>query len=157
MKWEKRSRLTRSRTCVMQILLEKPGNLPPYFKVSKAMRTSSELITLALTPWGKFRKYMWFWGKSENTFRLLQWVSMRNRIFEHGPKLRPFVSKIIWQKYTSQWIDPNYVLVFTVCLGMAQILTDSPTGCKQKLKNHMVIVDFLFGNLRISEPSPDIL
>ena len=40
---------------------------------------------------------------------------------------------------------------------MAQILTDSPTGSKQKSKNHMVIVDFLFGNLRISEPSLDIL
>ena len=40
---------------------------------------------------------------------------------------------------------------------MAQILTDFPTGIKQKLKNHMVIVDFLFGNLRISEPSLDIL
>ena len=26
----------------------------------------------------------------------------------------------------------NYIIVFTVCLGMAQILTDSPTGSKQK-------------------------
>ena len=40
--------------------------------------------------------------------------------------------------------------------GMAQILTDSSTGTKQKLKNQMVIVDFLFGNLSISEPSLDI-
>ena len=32
---------------------------------------------------------------------------------------------------------------------MAQILTNSPTGSKQKLKNHMVNVDFLFGNLAI--------
>ena len=40
---------------------------------------------------------------------------------------------------------------------MAKILTDFPTGSKQKLKNHMVIVDFPFENLRISEPSLGIL
>ena len=40
---------------------------------------------------------------------------------------------------------------------MAQLLSDVPTVSKEKLKNHMVIVDFLFGNLRKSEPSPDTL
>ena len=45
-------------------------------------------------------------------------------------KLRPFVYKMILQKYTSQWIDPTYVLVFRVYLGMAQIFTDFPTGSK---------------------------
>ena len=50
-----------------------------------------------------------------------------------------------------------YSIYLDIYLGMAQILTDSPTGSKQKFKNHMVIVDFLLGNLRISEPSLDIL
>ena len=36
------------------------------------------------------------------------------------------------QKYTSQWIDPTYVLVFTVYLRMSQIFRDFTTGSKQK-------------------------
>ena len=34
-----------------------------------------------------------------------------------GAKLRPVVYKMILQKYTSQWIDPTYVLVVRVYLG----------------------------------------
>ena len=41
--------------------------------------------------------------------------------------MKTFVNKMILQKYTSLWIDPTYILVFTVYLGMAEILTDFPT------------------------------
>ena len=60
-------------------------------------------IYLVLTKYTlrKVQKIRVILGKSENTFGLLQWVSMRNRIFEHAEKLRPFGSKIILQKYTS--------------------------------------------------------
>ena len=40
----------------------------------------------------------------------------------------------IIQKYTSQWIDQNYVLVFTVCLGKAQIFTDFPQKVNKSQK-----------------------
>ena len=38
---------------------------------------------------------------------------------------------MILQKYTSQWIDLNYVLVFKVYLRMAQIFADLSTGSKE--------------------------
>ena len=38
------------------------------------------------------------------------------------------VCKILLQKYTSLWIDPSDVLVFTVSLGIDEIFTDYPTG-----------------------------
>ena len=45
--------------------------------------------------------------------------------------METFVNKMILQKYTPLWIDPTYILVFTVYLGMAEIFTDFPTGSKQ--------------------------
>ena len=57
-----------------------------------------------------------------------QWLSMRK---DHGAKLRRVVCKIILQKYTSLWIYPCDVLVFTAYPGMDQIFTDYPTGPKQ--------------------------
>ena len=58
------------------------------------------------------------------------------------------------------WIDPTYMLVFTVYLGMAEIFSDFPTGIKQnsqKWQKHMLFVSFLLQNLSISQASPDIL
>ena len=55
------------------------------------------------------------------------------------------------QKYTSLWIDPSDVLVFTAYLGMDQIFTDYPTGSKQMACIFFAIFDlflyFLLGDL----------
>ena len=70
------------------------------------------------------------WTRSDHLF--LTGVYHRNLcISNRRAKLRAFVHKMILQEYTSWWIDPNYVLVFTVCLGMAQIFADFLTGSKQ--------------------------
>ena len=52
---------------------------------------------------------------------------------DDGAKLGTFVCKMIFQKYTPLWIDPSDILVFTAYLGMTEILTDFPTGSKQKM------------------------
>ena len=61
-------------------------------------------------------------------------------------KLSPFLYKVILCKNTSQREDTNYILVFTLHLGMAQIFTDLPKGSKgksQKWQKHMLSVYFL--------------
>ena len=55
---------------------------------------------------------------------------MRNRNLQPRSKIE---AVCILHKYTS-WIEQKYILVFTVHLMMAQILSDLLTGIKQKMQ-----------------------
>ena len=57
---------------------------------------------------------------------------MRKDILNDLEEMGRVVCKIILQKYTSLWIDPSDVLVFTSYLWMDQVFTDLPTGSKEK-------------------------
>ena len=51
-------------------------------------------------PWGRFRKYVWFWENQKTHLSFYNGCLWKIDIFEHRAELRPFVSKIILQKYT---------------------------------------------------------
>ena len=65
---------------------------------------------------------------SENTFSLLQWLSMRKHILKLKKKKKTFVPKIILHNYILYKGDPTYVAIFPVYLRMDLIFTDVPTG-----------------------------
>ena len=64
---------------------------------------------------------------SENTFSLLQWLSMRKHILK-VKKIKTFVPKIILHNYILYKGDPTYVAISPVYLRMDLIFTDFPTG-----------------------------
>ena len=77
---------------------------------------------------------------------------MRKDILNDVEELGRVVCKIILQKYTSLWIDPSDISVFTAHLGIDQIFTDLPTGSKEKGQKwqkiqYMPFVYFLLDNL----------
>ena len=96
------------------------------------------------TPWVKFRKYVWFWGDQKMFYN---GSLCEMDIFSCGAKLRPFMCKIILQKYTSLWIGLTQCFSFTVFLGMAQIFTDFPTGSKQKWQKSHGYLIYLLGSI----------
>ena len=65
---------------------------------------------------------------SENTFSLLQWLSMRKQILKLKKIKKIFIPKIILHNYTLCKGDPTYVAIFPVYLRMDLIFTDVPTG-----------------------------
>ena len=84
--------------------------------------------------------------KSEGFKRFLREIDILN----DGANLRSFSYKINLQKYTLQCIDPTYILVFAVYLGMPEIFTYFPTGHKQMHEFYaifLLFVHFLLGNL----------
>ena len=62
--------------------------------------------------------------RSENTFDLLQWLSMRKQILKSTKIKRTFVPKIILHNYILYKGDPAYVVTFPVDSRMHQIFTD---------------------------------
>ena len=66
--------------------------------------------------------------RSENTFNLLHWLSMRKHILKHKKIKKTFVPKIILHNYILYKGDPTYVAIFPVYVRMDLIFTDFPTG-----------------------------
>ena len=66
--------------------------------------------------------------RSENTFSLLQWLSMRKQILKHKEMKKTYIPKIILHNYILHKGDPTYVGTFPVNLRMPLIFTDLPTG-----------------------------
>ena len=64
----------------------------------------------------------------ENTFSLLQWLSMRKQILKPTKTKKTFVPKIILHNYILHKGDLTYVVIFPVYLRMDLIFTDFPTG-----------------------------
>ena len=65
---------------------------------------------------------------SENTFSLLQWLSMRKQILKLKKIKKTFVSKIILHNYILYKGDPTYMAISPVYLRMDLIFTDFLTG-----------------------------
>ena len=76
--------------------------------------------------------------KSEHTFHLLQWLSMRKQFLKFKKIKKTFVPKIILHNYILYKGDPTYMAIFPVDSGMHQIFTDF---------QHMVVTHFLLENL----------
>ena len=66
--------------------------------------------------------------RSENSFSLLQWLSMRKQFLKHKKMKKTCIPKIILHKYNLYKGDPIYVGTFPVNLRMALIFKDLPTG-----------------------------
>ena len=74
--------------------------------------------------------------RSENTFHLLQWLSMGKQFLKFKQIKKTFVPKIILDNYILYKGDPTYVTISPVDSGMHQIFTDFqhstwwwPTSC----------------------------
>ena len=52
-------------------------------------------LGLAYSPWGKFRKYVWFWGNQKIRLGFYNGCLWEIDVSEQGTKLRLLVSKII--------------------------------------------------------------
>ena len=70
---------------------------------------SSHLYTLS-----KDQKIRVILRRSEYTFDLLQWLSMRKQISKHAKIKKTFVPKIILHNYILYKGDPTYVAIFPV-------------------------------------------
>ena len=100
------------------------------------------------------------WSKISDTER---WVSImvthEKKVFGMMVQNWRHCNKMILQKYCSFWIDPTYILVFTVYLGMAEIFTDSfkdSNKTAQKAKNTWLFVHTLLTNLQVSQTFLDL-
>ena len=62
--------------------------------------------------------------RSENTFHLLQWLSMGKQFLKFKKLKKTFVPKIILHNYILYKGDPTYVAISPVDSGMHQIFTD---------------------------------
>ena len=62
--------------------------------------------------------------RSENTFHLLQWLSMGIQFLKFKKIKKTFVPKIILHNYILYKGDPTYMAIFPVDSGMHQIFTD---------------------------------
>ena len=74
--------------------------------------------------------------KSENTFSLLQWLSMGKQNLKHKKIKKTYITKIILHNYILYNGNPTYVETFPVDSGMPLIFTDfqhstccRPTSC----------------------------
>ena len=76
----------------------------------------------------KVKKICVILRRSENSFSLLQWLSMRKQILKHKKMKKTYIPKIILHNYILYKGDPTYVGTFPVNLRMARIFTDLPTG-----------------------------
>ena len=65
---------------------------------------------------------------SENTFSLLQWLSMRKQFLKFKKIKKTFFLKIILHNYILYKGDLTYMVIFPVYLRMDLIFTDFPTG-----------------------------
>ena len=62
--------------------------------------------------------------RSENTFHLLQWLSMGKQFLKIKKIKKTFVPKMILHNYILYKGDPTYMEIFPVDSGMHQIFTD---------------------------------
>ena len=84
----------------------------------------------------KVQKIRVILGRSENSFSLLQWLSMGKQILKHKTMEKTYIPKIILHNYILYKGDPTYIGTLPVDSGMPLIFTDfqhstwcRPTSC----------------------------
>ena len=96
------------------------------FSVTKFMAPISVAASISQSyTLSKDQKIRVILRRSENTFDLLQWLSMRKQILKHTKIKKTFVPNIILHNYILYQGDQTYVAIFPVDSGMHQIFTDS--------------------------------
>ena len=86
------------------------------------------LVSEAIYTLDKVQKIRVILRKSENSFSLLQWLSMRKQNLKHKGEKKTYIPKIILHHYILYKGYPTYIGTLPVNLRMALIFTGLPTG-----------------------------